>query len=102
MTKFRPCIDLHNGQVKQIVGATLHDNTAETNFTSTQPPSFYAELYKQHHLTGIHHCIIFTGSHCIKLGPNNDDAALEILQTWPDQIQLGSISILIHRYYKLL
>lgn len=32
---FRPCIDLHNGEVKQIVGGTLHEDDAsrlKTNF----------------------------------------------------------------------
>ncbi|KAI7831047.1 Phosphoribosylformimino-5-aminoimidazole carboxamide ribotide isomerase [Kickxella alabastrina] len=54
---FRPCIDLHNGQVKQIVGGTLHDtnaSTLQTNFVSDQPASYYAQLYRQHGLQGGH------------------------------------------------
>ncbi len=81
--KFRPCIDLHQGIVKQIVGSTLSDNSSEllvTNFTSTKPVSWYAELYKRDHLTG---------GHIIRLGPNNDDAAIEALSAWPGGLQLG-------------
>ena len=68
MTRFRPCIDLHNGRVKQIVGGTLRDDDAgpQTNFESDQPPSHYAEMYRDDALTG---------GHVIKLGPGNDDAA---------------------------
>ena len=46
--KFRPCIDIHNGKVKQIVGGSLTDvqDQASENFVSEQDASFYAELYK--------------------------------------------------------
>lgn len=77
MTIFRPCIDLHNGKVKQIVGSTLQDDTESltTNFVSCEKPSFYAELYRKFRLTGGH--IIMLGS-----TDQNKDAALEILRTW--------------------
>ena len=79
--KFRPCIDLHNGKVKQIVGGTLADGTEpETNFVSEKSPAWYAELYKKDNLTG---------AHIIKLGPNNNDAAKEALAAWPNGMQLG-------------
>ena len=54
--KFRPCIDIHNGKVKQIVGGSLTDNgdQAEENFASEQAASYYAELYKKDSLTGGH------------------------------------------------
>lgn len=79
--KFRPCIDLHNGQVKQIVGGSLKDGEEpETNFVSAHPPAWYAELYRADGLTG---------GHVIKLGPGNDAAAREALQAWPDGLQLG-------------
>ncbi|KAJ1981778.1 Enzyme that catalyzes the fourth step in the histidine pathway [Dimargaris cristalligena] len=82
---FRPCIDLHDGQVKQIVGGTLADgddakDTLRTNFVSPKPSSYYAELYRDQNLTG---------AHVIKLGPNNDEAALAALRAWPDGLQLG-------------
>ncbi len=47
--KFRPCIDIHNGKVKQIVGGSLKDqgNQANENFVSEQDASYYAQLYKK-------------------------------------------------------
>lgn len=82
MTRFRPCIDLHKGQVKQIVGGTLTTAEADlkTNFTSTHPASHYASLYRDADLFG---------AHVIMLGPGNDEAALEALSTWPNHLQVG-------------
>lgn len=91
MTKFRGCIDIHSGQVKQIVGGTLtQDDTTELNdkstttenFVSTKPSSYYAELYKN---AGINGC------HVIKLGsnPENDEAAKLACQLWPNNLQVG-------------
>lgn len=53
---FRPCIDIHNGKVKQIVGGTLLDvgNQAEENFVAKQDASFYARLYKNSNIKGGH------------------------------------------------
>lgn len=58
--KFRPCIDIHNGSVKQIVGGSLKDenNVAEDNFVSEKNADFYAKLYKNHNLTGGHIIIL--------------------------------------------
>ena len=81
--KFRPCIDLHDGKVKQIVGSTLNDEQPEqlrVNFTAVQPASWFAELYRRDDLTG---------GHIIKLGPGNDTAALEALAAWPGGMQIG-------------
>ncbi|KAJ3290247.1 Enzyme that catalyzes the fourth step in the histidine pathway [Borealophlyctis nickersoniae] len=83
MTKFRPCIDLHEGQVKQIVGASLSDTTPadlKTNFVASHPPAYYANLYRENNLRG---------AHVIKLGPNNDAAAKEALAAWPGRLQVG-------------
>lgn len=83
MTRYIGCIDLHNGQVKQIVGGTLtedKDDTLKTNFVSEKSSSYYAELYKSNNVTG---------SHVIKLGPNNDSAALEALKAAPNFMQVG-------------
>ena len=52
--KFRPCIDIHSGRVKQIVGATLSDSGAQDNFVSELDASYYAALYKKHALYGGH------------------------------------------------
>ncbi|KAI3406676.2 HIS6 [Candida oxycetoniae] len=97
MTKFRGCIDIHGGQVKQIVGGTLaqddNDNvylqqedaskeTLRENFVSTKPSSYYAQMYKSNNLHGCH---------VIKLGSNpaNDEAARLACQTWPGNLQIG-------------
>ncbi len=82
MTRFRPCIDLHEGRVKQIVGGTLSDDGAglRTNFVSEHPPSWFAALYKSDALTG---------GHVIKLGSGNDAAAREALAAWPGGLQIG-------------
>lgn len=82
MTRFRPCIDLHAGKVKQIVGGTLRDDATglRTNFESEHPAEYYAALYRADALTG---------GHVIKLGPGNDQAACAALAVWPDGLQLG-------------
>jgi len=47
--KFRPCIDIHNGKVKQLVGGSLKDkgNQADENFVSEKDAAYYANLYKK-------------------------------------------------------
>lgn len=80
MTQFRPCIDLHQGQVKQIVGGSLNDQGAETNFVSTHNAAHYADLYRQHDLRG---------GHVIALGPGNKAQALSALSAWPAGLQFG-------------
>lgn len=54
--RFRPCIDIHNGKVKQIIGGSLRDtgNQAQENFVSQQDGAFYASLYKEKDLKGGH------------------------------------------------
>jgi phosphoribosylformimino-5-aminoimidazole carboxamide ribotide isomerase len=82
MTRFRPCIDLHDGKVKQIVGGTLRDSGAgpTENFVSEKPSAWFAKKFRQDSLTG---------GHVIKLGPGNDIAAREALAAWPGGLQLG-------------
>lgn len=82
MTKFRPCIDLHAGQVKQIVGGSLTEQVADlkTNHVSKHPASYYANLYREHDLTG---------SHVIMLGPGNESAAKDAVAAWPNALQVG-------------
>jgi len=80
---FRPCIDLHDGRVKQIVGGSIDDSQPDslrTNFVSEQPPTWFAELYRRDNLRG---------GHVIKLGQGNDDAAREALAAWPSGLQVG-------------
>ncbi|NBP24061.1 MAG: phosphoribosylformimino-5-aminoimidazole carboxamide ribotide isomerase, partial [Proteobacteria bacterium] len=79
---FRPCIDLRNGKVVQIVGGTLDDagTSTLTRFQSEHPPSWYAELYRNDNLTG---------GHVIALGPGNESAARDALGGWPGGLQYG-------------
>lgn len=80
--RFRPCIDLHDGRVKQIVGSTLQGTgvALQTNFSSVLPPSHYSTMYRQDNLTG---------GHIIMLGAGNEAAALDALSAWPGGMQLG-------------
>ncbi len=82
MTKFRPCIDLHSGQVKQIVGGTLTAASADlkTNYVSKLPAGYFAKLYKENDLHG---------GHVIMLGPGNEEAAKEALAEWEGGLQVG-------------
>lgn len=77
--KFRPCIDLHDGKVKQIVGETLNTEIIE-NFVSKQNSAYYAELFKKDALTG---------GHVIMLGGGNEAAAASALAHYPGGLQIG-------------
>tara|TARA_B100000686_G_C16775694_1_gene968313 strand:- start:31 stop:801 length:771 start_codon:yes stop_codon:yes gene_type:complete len=80
---FRPCIDLHNGRVKQIVGSSIDEDQPDslrTNFISEQSPAWFAEKYRRDNLSG---------GHIIKLGRGNDEAAHEALSAWPGGLQIG-------------
>jgi len=80
--RFRPCIDLRNGRVVQIVGGSLRDDTETTitNFETEQSPAFYARLYQADALPG---------GHVIALGAGNRAAALTALQAFPGGLQMG-------------
>lgn len=87
--KFRPCIDIHNGKVKQIVGGSLKDqgDQAAENFVSEQDAAFYAELYKKTGLKG-GHVILLNG----KDSPNYEATkaqALLALKKYPGGLQIG-------------
>jgi phosphoribosylformimino-5-aminoimidazole carboxamide ribotide isomerase len=79
---FRPCIDLHEGKVKQIVGGTLDSKVSRplTHFVADRPASWFAELYKRDGLTG---------GHVIMLGPGNEHQARSALKAFPGGLQLG-------------
>lgn len=81
--KFRPCIDLHQGIVKQIVGSTLSDESPgslTTNFVADRPAAWYAELYRRDGLSG---------GHVIMLGPGNEEAARSALGAYPGGLHIG-------------
>jgi phosphoribosylformimino-5-aminoimidazole carboxamide ribotide isomerase len=79
---FRPCIDLHEGKVKQIVGGTLGEAQRQlrTNFVSERPAAWYAELYRRDGLKG---------GHVVMLGPGNEAAARAALAAYPGGLQIG-------------
>jgi phosphoribosylformimino-5-aminoimidazole carboxamide ribotide isomerase len=79
---FRPCIDLHEGKVKQIVGGSLTNDPRElrTNFVSDRPSSWFAELFKRDGLRG---------GHVIMLGPGNEAAARAALAAFPGGFHVG-------------
>jgi phosphoribosylformimino-5-aminoimidazole carboxamide ribotide isomerase len=79
---FRPCIDLRNGKVVQIVGGTLSEDSAtvRTNFVSERPAAWFADLYRRDGLTG---------GHVIMLGAGNDAEARAALAAYPGGLQIG-------------
>ncbi|MEW6753980.1 MAG: phosphoribosylformimino-5-aminoimidazole carboxamide ribotide isomerase [Candidatus Latescibacterota bacterium] len=79
--RFRPCIDLHRGQVKQIVGSTLTAQSGPVvHFAAPHPGSYYAALYARDGLEG---------GHLIMLGPGNEEAAAAALAAYPQGLQVG-------------
>lgn len=82
MTQFRPCIDLHDGRVKQIVGSSLRDDGSglKTNFVSDRDAAWYAELYQRDGLKG---------GHVILLGKGNERAAKSAVGAFPGGLQVG-------------
>ncbi|WP_409370138.1 phosphoribosylformimino-5-aminoimidazole carboxamide ribotide isomerase [Lysinibacillus sp. 38-6] len=80
--EFRPCIDLHDGKVKQIVGSTLGHTNQEVieNFISDYDASYYANMFAQDQLKG---------GHVILLGSGNEQAALAALSAYPGGLQVG-------------
>ena len=87
--KFRPCIDIHNGAVKQIVGGSLKDegNQAKENFVAEQDAAYFAEFYKKDKIRG---------GHIILLNPSDSSyyketkrQALLALRTYPGGMQVG-------------
>ncbi len=87
--EFRPCIDIHNGRVKQIVGGSLRDeaDTVRENFVSEQDAAFYAAFYKKNKIKG---------GHIILLNPESSEyygatkaQALSALRAYPGGLQAG-------------
>lgn len=89
MMQFRPCIDIHNGMVRQIVGGSLRDegDRADTNFTSEQDACFYAKLYQKDGLRGGH--VIMLNAGTSKYFEETKRQALEALRIYPKGLQIG-------------
>ena len=83
MTKFRPCIDLHQGLVKQVVGGSFDDSDNDQpieNFVSNKDSKYYANLYREDKLEG---------GHVIMLGSGNEESAKSALNEFHNGLQLG-------------
>ena len=87
--EFRPCIDIHNGKVKQIVGGSLRDgkNDVKENFVAYQDAAFFAALYRSHGIRG---------GHVILLNPQSSEyydetkrQAIAALKAYPGGLQAG-------------
>lgn len=87
--KFRPCIDIHNGHVVQIVGSSLRDenDSAQNNFVSEKDSAYYANLYKEHGLSG-GHIIILNGKDSEYYEATKAEA-VKALQTYKGGMQIG-------------
>lgn len=87
--KFRPCIDIHNGEVKQIVGGSLRDKNdeAQENFVSRRGADYYAQMYKRDGLTGGH--IILLNSASSEHFKATKEQALRALKAYPGGMQIG-------------
>lgn len=87
--KFRPCIDIHNGKVKQIVGGSLTDtgDWAQTNFVAERPAQWFASRYRDDGLTGGH--VILLNSPASRYFEKTRHQAMEALSAFPGGLQIG-------------
>ena len=87
--EFRPCIDIHNGKVKQIVGSTLKDagDLAKENFVSEKDAAFYAKLYQRYGLKGGH--VILLNKEGSPFFEETKKQALSALAAYPGGLMVG-------------
>lgn len=87
--EFRPCIDIHNGKVKQIVGGSLRDegDSAKENFVALQGADYYAELYRNDRLYGGH--VILLNPVGSSFYEETKRQALQALGAFPGGLQVG-------------
>ena len=85
--EFRPCIDIHDGKVKQIVGGSLTDSGAKENFVSKQDSSFYANMYKSKSIKGGH--VILLNKNGTKEYEATKAEALTALRAYPGGLMVG-------------
>ena len=87
--EFRPCIDIHNGSVKQIVGGSLkyRGDEAQENFVSKQDAAFYARLYREYEITNGH--IIMLNPVTSPYYEKTKQQAIAALKAYPGGLQVG-------------
>ena len=90
--RFRPCIDIHNGKVKQIVGGSLRDqgDQAQENFVAEQDAPFFARLYQSRGIRGGH--IILLNPATSPYYEATRQQAIEALKAYPGGMQIGGIA----------
>ena len=85
--KFRPCIDIHDGRVKQIVGSSLTDDSARENFISDKDSAYFAKLYMDNSLFGGH--VIILNKVGTKEYEESKKEALKAFSMFPNGLQIG-------------
>ena len=87
--KFRPCIDIHNGKVRQIGGGSLQDerDRAQENFVSERSAAFYADLFRRDNLKGGH--VILLNPPSSPYFEEDRRQAADALKAWPGGLQVG-------------
>lgn len=87
--EFRPCIDIHNGKVKQIVGSSLRDagDAASENFVSGLSAASYAEMFREDELTGGH--VILLNASSSPYYEATRKQAEDALRAYPGGLQVG-------------
>ena len=87
--KFRPCIDIHNGKVKQIVGGSLRDegDQAKENFAASYEADYYAKMYREDNLKGGH--VILLNSQTSPYFEATKEQAVKALKAYPGGLQIG-------------
>lgn len=85
--KFRPCIDIHNGRVKQIVGSTLLGENAAENFVSDLGAAHFAKMYRRDGLTGGH--VILLNAKGTEFYEADKEQAFEAFREYPGGLQVG-------------
>ncbi|MBO4678736.1 MAG: phosphoribosylformimino-5-aminoimidazole carboxamide ribotide isomerase, partial [Lachnospiraceae bacterium] len=87
--KFRPCIDIHNGAVKQIVGGSLRNDGdyADENFVSAHDSAWFARLFKKDGIKGAH--VVLLNGKDSKFYHESRKEALNALAAYPGGLQVG-------------
>ncbi len=85
--EFRPCIDIHDGKVKQIIGGSLGDRNVVENFVAKQDAAFFSELYKNKGIKGGH--IILLNAKDSPYYEQTRSQAVKALQAYPGGLQVG-------------
>ena len=89
LMEFRPCIDIHNGRVKQLIGGTVADSidSARENYVSEKSAAWYAELFREKNLKNGH--VVLLNSKESPYYESTKAQAMEALRAYPGGLQVG-------------